>query len=309
MKIIPYQPELRERWDSFIKESRNGNFLFDRNYMDYHSDRFSDFSLILADDRDNIMAVLPANREGDTVCSHRGLTYGGWIFGHREPDAVKMLEGWNLMLEYLRDNNVRRLEYRPVPHIYHRYPAEEDLYALIRSGGKIEVSPVSSVIDLRNPIGFDKSVRRYSRKKDIIVSKSNDFSAFWKILTNVLQKKHNSKPVHTLAEIEMLHNRFPENITLHLAYKDGTPVAGAVLYHCGRVIKSQYGATTDEGRHIHALTTMFARLISELPEDMHYFDFGTSNEDGGNILNTGLLEQKASFGARAVIYPHYILTL
>ena len=43
--------------------------------MEYHSDRFQDFSLIIYNDKGNIMALLPASIDGDTVMSHGGLTF------------------------------------------------------------------------------------------------------------------------------------------------------------------------------------------------------------------------------------------
>lgn len=33
-------------WNAFNAESKNGLFMFDRDYMDYHSDRFVDNSLM-----------------------------------------------------------------------------------------------------------------------------------------------------------------------------------------------------------------------------------------------------------------------
>ena len=45
-EIIRYTPDKANEWNKFIAKSKNGTFLFDRNYMDYHSDRFHDYSLL-----------------------------------------------------------------------------------------------------------------------------------------------------------------------------------------------------------------------------------------------------------------------
>ena len=42
--LKPYKTSDKELWDAFIDESKNGVFLFKRDYMDYHSHRFKDYS-------------------------------------------------------------------------------------------------------------------------------------------------------------------------------------------------------------------------------------------------------------------------
>ena len=58
-EIERYTPAKKDEWDQFVRQSKNGTFLFLRDYMDYHSDRFADFSLV-ARDGEKIIAVLPA---------------------------------------------------------------------------------------------------------------------------------------------------------------------------------------------------------------------------------------------------------
>lgn len=311
MIIERYSIELRDKWNSFVEESRNGTFLFNRGYMDYHSDRFEDFSLIMRDNKGNIIALLPANREGDIICSHRGLTYGGWILGHKKPDANIMNEGWDTTLEFLRQSGISGIEYRPVPHIYHRYPAEEDLYGLLQKGARILPSPVSSVIDLKNPVGFNENSRRglaLANRSELTVRDSSDFRKYWEILSTLLKEKHSAKPVHTVEEIELLASRFPHNITLRAVFKDNEMIAGTVLFHCENTVKCQYIASSPEGQHSGALAFLFNDLMNSLPETVRYLDAGTSNRGIQQELNAGLLSQKAGFGARAVIYPRFILT-
>lgn len=42
-----YTPERKKEWNIFIENAKNSTFLFDRNYMDYHADRFQDSSLMI----------------------------------------------------------------------------------------------------------------------------------------------------------------------------------------------------------------------------------------------------------------------
>ena len=44
--IQRYTSDKQAEWDAFIAQSKNGTFLMQRGYMDYHSDRFVDCSLM-----------------------------------------------------------------------------------------------------------------------------------------------------------------------------------------------------------------------------------------------------------------------
>ena len=64
-------------WNEFVANAKNATFLFHRDFMEYHQDRFEDYSLLVFDDNQQIIAVLPANKVGEALFSHQGLTYGG----------------------------------------------------------------------------------------------------------------------------------------------------------------------------------------------------------------------------------------
>ena len=83
----------------------------------------------------------------------------------------------------------------------------------------------------------------------------------------------------------------------------GCPAALVCVYETGQVAHAQYIATTPYGRDHNLLTPLFDYLIREVFASRRYFDFGTSNEAHGLILNEGLLRQKASYGASGIAYP------
>ncbi len=311
MTVEPYQPHLKPEWDMVVEQSRNGTFLHRRDYMDYHADRFEDMSLIARDDSGRIIAVMPAHRCGDTITSHGGLTYGGWLMTPRA-DMIAMTEVWKLMTALLADMGIARLIYRPVPHIYHKYPAEEDLYALWRAGGRLERTLVSSVIDLLEPLSFDMSARQSVRKamrSGVTVRESDDWAGFWQVLEERLATAHGARPVHSLDEILLLRSRFPENIRLFTAEYEGEIVAGSVVYYTDKVAHSQYTGSTEAGRRLRSLPLLYRHIIDTMPEGIRYFDLGTSNEDAGRYLNEGLIRQKASYGARAVAFNSYCIDI
>lgn len=311
--IERYSPEVREQWDAFIRGSKNGTFLFLRDYMDYHADRFRDYSLMARNEKGKIVAVLPANADGAILKSHAGLTFGGWIGCYKDFDVISLLEIQNQTNKILSDNGFKELHYKPVPYIYSRYPAQEDLYMLFRYNAIRAVSQVSMAVDLQSDAGPDTAMRRKARqavKDGLEFGESDDLASFWTILSELLATRYNVQPVHTLEEILLLKNRFPENIRLFSVFRGGKILGGTVLYISGEVLHAQYIASGPEGKQLNALPLLFSSLIEKgRLEGYRWFDFGTCNEDGGLYLNQGLARQKISFGGRAVIYDTYIMQI
>ena len=305
--IRRYAPADKPLWDGFVALSKNATFLHYRDYMDYHSDRFSDFSL-MAFDGGRLLALLPANIAGETLYSHQGLTFGGWLMPLKHFNANTMLDVFDAMVAFLRDNGIKRLVYKAIPHIYHKYPAEEDLYALFRHNARILVTNMSSTVMSGKDIPFDRRTKRNVAKalqNGVIIEPSEDYPAFWRIITANLDNRYGAKPVHSLSEIELLHSRFPENIRLYSASLDGRMVAGAVMYEEGDWVHAQYSSADETGFAIGAMNYLFYHLITEEYKGKSCFDFGTSNEKDGQYLNANLIETKTGLGARGVAYNIY----
>lgn len=308
MQIVKYTPEFKEAWNELVGISPTGTFLHNRDYMDYHRDRFNDMSLVAVNEGGAVIACLPASCEGTVVTSHAGLTYGGWLVDSRRVNTSVMLEIWAEALVFLKSRGFRTLLYKAVPSIYHRYPMEDDLYAIFRFGGNIEYSLISSAVALDCPIAFDTNARRgvkHALQSGVTVRESDDFAAFWTILAELLKSRYGTTPVHTLEEIEMLKSRFPDNIRLYGAYRDDTLVAGVVTYNTDTVCHAQYIAASDAGREMKALPLVFEHIIRQCEGRFQYFDFGTSNEDRGRYLNVGLIRQKSGMGGRGIVYTTY----
>ncbi|MBR1882255.1 MAG: GNAT family N-acetyltransferase [Muribaculaceae bacterium] len=303
MVIKKYDSRLHDEWNQLVEKSRNGTFLLLREYMDYHSDRFTDHSL-MAYDEGRLIAVMPANSEGPTLFSHKGLTYGGWVMPAKRADAPVMLDVMEQMVQYLRTHGFKRLIYKAIPHIYHQYPAEEDIYALWRQGAKLVECDISTTIDLRCPLPLNRGSRsavNAALRSGITVARSEDLDGYWQLLSAVLKERHNTVPVHTAAEMRLLQSRFPSNIKLYTASLSGELLAGVLMYISGTVAHCQYIAASPRGREAKALTLLFDRLISLMAQEgLRYFDFGTSNEQHGLYLNRTLAQQKTRLGGRGV---------
>jgi hypothetical protein len=304
MKATRYAPADREQWDAFLRTSKNGTFLMERAYMDYHSDRFVDHSLLFHNEKEQLIAILPANERDGVMQSHGGLTYGGVICGDTMTTPVMLLV-FDVLIDYLRAAGLRRLTYKTIPHIYHRCPAEEDRYALFRLNARLYRRDVLSVIRSDARLPFQKRRARkvaQAQKLGLIVEVSSDFAAFWAVLEANLFAAHGVKPVHSVDEISLLGSRFPGEIKLHVCKENAIVVAGVVVFSSIQVAHVQYISTSERGREIGALDLLFATLIERDYAAQTYFDFGISNERDGRELNVGLIEQKEGFGARAVTH-------
>lgn len=311
--IEQYSPEIRGDWDSFVDASKNGTFLFRRGYMDYHSDRFRDCSLVARNEKGKIVALLPANADGEVLWSHAGLTFGGWIGGYKDFDVISLMGIQREANRFLHDRGFRELRYRPVPYIYDRYPAQEDRYVLFRNNARMEVSQVSIAVDLLSDAGPDAAMRRKARQAAaarLEIVESTDLQAYWGILSGVLQERYAVRPVHSLDEIKMLRERFPGNIRLFAATLEGEMLGGSLLYISGGVVHAQYIAASPEGKRLNALPLLFSELIEKSRKaGYRWFDFGTCNEQAGRYLNEGLARQKISFGGRAVAYEMFVMPI
>lgn len=312
MDIIRYDSTMAPRWDEMARQCRNSTFLHQRPYMDYHSDRFTDCSLVAVCDG-KWRSLLPACILGDTLYSHRGLTYGGWLVPLKHFDATVMIQVMDAALEWMRSQGIRHFVYKAVPHIYHRYPCEEDLYALFRHQAALIETNISTTIDLTCPLPLDrgnKSGANAARKAGIAIATSDDWQGYWQLLSSLLGERYGTRPVHTLDEMRLLHSRFPDNIVLHTATLHGELLAGVVMYLSHPVAHCQYIGASPAGKDSKALTLLFDQLITHYREQGYrYLDFGISNEDHGRYLNEGLVRQKSRLGGRGIVYNTYQIDL
>ena len=271
MKILPYSINYRDVWDEFVRTSKNGTFLFERGFMDYHASRFADCSVLVVDDTNfsdesgeaqlqvrNVKALLPANWHEEERCvySHQGLTYGGLVVreGVTQTEVLQMMQ---LVLLYFQNYlRAQKFVYKPIPYIYTPLPSEEDLYALFRAGGQLSRRLVSTVVNPRHPLRMRTLRIRQSRKAvdhgfyiDRLTEGDWDtLRAYWKLLEDVLRVHHNASPVHSVEEMQLLMERFPRNIRLFLVRRDQEVMGGCIIFETLQVAHFQYIAVGEEGR-------------------------------------------------------------
>ncbi|PVX44965.1 hypothetical protein C8C85_0725 [Flavobacterium sp. 103] len=302
-----YQENDYNHWNAFISHAKNATFLFHRDFMDYHKDRFEDFSLMVFKN-EKLVAVLPANRVENVVYSHQGLTYGGLVYGEKLKLASVILI-FKAILFYLNENKIFKIQIKTLPSIYHNKPAEELNYALFLAEAQLIRRETLSVIDLSKP-NLIANGRKEGVKKGMVnsleIKEVNDFDDFWNtILIPNLEKKHQAKPVHSLEEITDLKRKFSKSIRQFNVYYKYEIVAGATLFESENVIHSQYISADKNKNETGSLDFLYHHLITEVFSNKKFFDFGTSNKNQGRILNKGLSFWKESFGASTIVQDFY----
>ena len=318
MRVRPFEAADAQRWDAFCDAACNATFLHTRRFLSYHGERFADRSLVVEDERGAWLGLLPAALSRDDpalVVSHPGITYGGLVHaGALRGEA--MLHALQASRAHFAAAGFTRLQYKAVPHSYQRAPAQDDLYALFRLGARRIRGELSSCIDLAqaSPLALPVSERRRrALKKAQRAGLSIDAGAhlaepLWQVIEDNLARRHGARPVHTLAEITELARRFPDRIRFVAARRGDAVLAGAVLFDTGGVVHAQYIAAGEEGMAVSALDLVFDHEITRArASGARWFDFGTSNEDQGRVLNEGLHRFKSEFGAGGVAHEFYEL--
>lgn len=314
LRANPYRCDDQSTWNEFVQRSKNGTFLLERQFMEYHADRFVDASLMIFNG-ERLVALLPASLHETSsaaeVRSHGGLTYGGLISDQRM-SASGMLEVMSTVISHYRDEGIRRLLYKAIPHIYHSMPAEEDLYALFRHGARLVRRDIAATVEMHNRVPVSKG-RKWAIKQgqanDIALSESSDWTGFMAMESMLLEEKYGVSPVHSAAELEALQCQFPEQVRLFTAVQGDVLLAGTVIFDTSNCAHAQYISSTHEGRNMRALDVLFDWLLKDVFSSRKWFDFGISTEKDGLMLNTGLSDNKESWGARSVVYDQYLLQL
>lgn len=313
IQVRPFEPEDANTWDSYCSQALQGTFLHTRRFLSYHGDRFVDQSLVL-ESEDKWIGLFPAALDSSgrkCIISHPGITYGG-LLHCGDLQGAHAIEALRQIQTYYQQLGFQEILYKAVPAIYHKAPAQDDLYALFQLGALRTRVDLSCTIDLRQRLPASSRRMRSLRKAlaaDVETTEGLSFlPALWEVLADNLQRKHRAVPVHSLAEISLLAARFPENIRCIVARWQHKIVAGVLLFNTPGVHHAQYIASSAEGYRLSALDAIFNYCISMATDaGCRWFDFGTSNEQSGTVLNKGLYEFKSEFGGGGVVHEFYTL--
>lgn len=299
-------------WNAFIGQAKNATFLFHRDFMEYHKDRFEDFSLMVFE-KDKLIAFLPANRVGDEVYSHQGLTYGGLVYSSTI-NGEKVAAILDSILSFLKKSEIHFFYFKSIPSFYPSGGNHEVDFFLLKKGAFLDKKEMNLAINLRMPLIISKSKLKHFRKsrdRDLELVEEQQLELFWElVLVPRLLEKYQAKPVHSLEEIKKLKENFPNNIKQFSVYYEGVIIAGITLFETETVVKSQYGATTKKGEKLRALDFLYITLIEKYKrEGKLFFDMGIVNDDNEKGYHAGLLKQKEELGCSVYSQDFYKMNL
>ena len=305
INVLRYTSDLESDWATVLADSKNSLFLFDRDYIAYHGERFVDFSAIAYLDG-KPAALLPAtiDKSEGHAQSHPGLTFGGVALRRdlRSDAAIALV---NMCLDLLKAWGATTLTIRMVPPFLWSYPAAELDYALWLRGFASVRRDLSSVLPLAGHLAFNASKKQGIAKamKSGLIIGEGSLREFHALLSATLRERHGVAPVHSLKELMLLNSLFPKKIFLRSAAHGGVMLAGVLIYRYPTAWHTQYMAASKRGRELGALDGVIASAIDEATvAGANFFSFGVSTELNGRNINKGLLWQKESFGARSVVH-------
>ena len=160
--IRKYEQEDYSVWNDFVAQAKNATFLFHRDFMEYHQDRFQDFSLLIFEE-EKLKAILPANKKENAVYSHQGLTYGGLVF-LRKLNGEKAELILDSVLGFLKENNIEAFYYKPIPNFYFSEGNQEIDFFLLKRGAVIERKEMNLAVNLNLPLKISKSKLKHFRR-------------------------------------------------------------------------------------------------------------------------------------------------
>ncbi len=302
-------------WDDFCSESFQATFLHTRSFLSYHGNRFIDQSLFIKEDG-KLIGLFPAAQspsDKTLIVSHPGITYGGVLHQGRLRGR-KMISLLKELKIYYAGLGFKNMLYKAVPTFYHVVPSQDDSYAFFVLGINRVRCDITSIIDLKNRIPMSSRRRRCLKKSHsfgIVVENGIDFiQKFWEVLIENLALSHNAAPVHSLSEIKILLEKFPNNIKCICGILDGKVLGGTILFIANNVVHAQYIASSEDGYKYSVLDTVFEYCINlSVSEDVRWFDFGISTENNGKFLNEGLFNFKSEFGAGSMVHEYYEMDL
>jgi len=305
-----------EIWDEFVRTSDNGTMFHLRTFLSYHPEgRFEDHSLYVLRN-EKLFAVLPAIRQQRAeqwiLNSHGGASYGGFVYPAQcnIRDAFLMVKS---LIEYAKKTGFDGIQLTIPPMMYAKHLSNYLDFALVKHGFSYLKREISSLVDLRNPneilCEFRPEARtalNKARKSGIVIKQTTDYSAYYDILKNNLRMRHGVQPTHSLAELQDLAQRFPNEIVLWGAFLEDRMIAGVCTFAANaQVILAFYISHDEQFQEYRAVNLLFATIMEEsAKQGFSYLDFGifTVNMDP----NWGLGRFKENFGSRGIFRDTFI---
>lgn len=323
-----YSDNREQEWDEFIeKKSINGTFLQSRRFLNYHPvDRFKDASLVIYNEKNNIVALCPACElveNGEKVFfSHKGSTFGGLIVDKKHYNAKYITALVTELREYLKENVYKKAYLKMTSDIFATVETDLFQYVFQKAGCK-EYKELSTYInfdkykdDILSNFAQGKRTHVHNCIKEGLEMRELDadgkIAEFYNILCENLAK-YDTKPVHTLNELlEFKKTRFTQECGFFGIFKENEMLAGSMMFYFDKVgcAHAQYLASKQDYNKLSPMTFLYYSMITEMKKRGYAkVSWGIATENMGAVLNMGLITNKEDFGSSYVNNCTYLMEL
>ena len=167
LSVKQYHESNYKQWNAFIGQAKNATFLFHRDFMEYHKERFEDYSLLVFDENHRLQALVPANISNQHVFSHQGLTYGGLVFSkkNKAEETEQMVQ---LLLDYLTADSVKKIIVKLLPSLYNQLATNDFDYFIYQKGGVLFRRDMNLAINLKCELQISKSKLKWVSHKAVV---------------------------------------------------------------------------------------------------------------------------------------------
>lgn len=315
------------KWDTFVEEnSINGTFLQTRRFLSYHPEgRFLDFSCLVFDRKEHLVAVCPACeiiQEQKVLISHAGSTYGGIIVCEKHFKVKKIIEIVKALEMFWKENGFKKVILKQTPNIFSK--ERNDLFQYVYSfNGFLNFSELNLYVDfekrseniLKEMAQGKRTNVHNCQKRGLYYKKLITFEEIVEMhrLLSVTLMKHDLTPVHTPDEIfEFQTERLKRECQCFGVYEGEKMIAGSMMFyfHSVKVAHAQYLCADPEYNRLSPMTFTYYSMLEEMREEgFEKVSWGIVTEDMGRILNEGLARNKEDFGSKYEVNSIYVKEL
>jgi hypothetical protein len=305
--IARYDSAQADAWNRFVEKANEGTLFHRVDFLAYHGERFAaqEHHLVIYNGQ-TLYGVMPMaifEQDGLRLAkSPYGASYGGPVFEH--PQSYR--ESHNVitaLLTYLKSHRVSQLDLTLPIAACHRRFCETFRLTLFEHGFLCPNRDISNIVSIDKSIPVADTMssrgRRMARKAcklGVTVVHRAPLNDFWGVLDKTFAK-HASKPTHSRAEFDWLHQHHPDRVYTDVAYSDGQPVSGIAYFVINERLNSSFYLCQDPAyKDAQGLSLLvYLGLKQAQQHGFRWFDLGTASVNMEGRPN--IFSFKETFGA------------
>ena len=306
-----------KKYHNFLNANFLSNIFGSPHFLDYHTK--VNCSYLAIEKSNKLLCYLPYSEETNSLVSHQGATYGGFIqIVNLSKDEIKLI--YSKTIKYLKNAGVNNLTVRFLPELF-ADKNKNNLNVYLKSKMKnsfyeeeyylelnTNIETISSTNFRRN---HKRDIKNFSSTKFEIIenSKTENIEIFYNLLEENL-KKHNISPTHKLNELEWLLNNLSDNFKLTLIKNSEFYLAGSVKISINKFTDYViYGSMNYQTNFRGAIKYLYWYTAQDsFRNKKKYLTFGINNKHHEE-KNLNLDKFKLGFGCKVANRGTYKITI